>query len=163
MNAVIKIPSPKISQILHLIKETGSDEDIVIDQYMAIVANTLSYVGGTTLGYSEERIVGSQSYIEASVDVRSLPEYKRIADVYGDIDFERELLKKIRQAHQFYGLECPIANGDRLRRSPDTWSPRWITVYIWVLISASMSKDKFAEDSVVIKSLFDELVKAVTE
>ena len=155
----VKIPSPSIKKLEYILAQSKVTGEVLIDQYMAIIASTLGYVGGTTLRYENERVEGN--FIEATIDTRSLPDYRSMVETYSDISFQDELLKKIRKAHKVYGLECPLATPDKLGRSLNTWSDRWITVYIWTLLCCSEAKDSINDDADVINSLLDELQRAV--
>lgn len=151
----IKIPSPSISIITALIEKNHLNKEEVVDDYMAIVSNTLHYVGGSRLSYQNELL--SDYAITADVDINTLPSYLDIIETYGDIGIEDELIKRISKANSKFGSSCPLANAAALKKPIRSWSPRWITVYIWVLLCCEHSKDTFCTDEITSTALFLEL------
>lgn len=157
----IKIPSPSISMITSLIEKNKLNKADIIDEYMAIVSNTLHYIGGSRLSYQNEFL--TDCAITAEVDINTLPNYLDMIEAYADINIENELVKRISKANKKFGASCPIANTKALREPIANWSPRWITVYIWVLLCCEHSKDEFCTDEMTSTALFLELVGVVIE
>lgn len=151
----IKIPSPSISMLNALIEKNNLNKEDVIDEYMAIVSNTLHFVGGSRLRYQNELL--SNYAITADVDINTLPNYLDIIEAYGDIGIEDELIKRISKANSKFGSICPLADAVALKKPIRSWSPRWITVYIWVLLCCEHSKDTFCTDETTSTALFLEL------
>lgn len=157
----IKIPSPSITMITALIEKNNLDKADIIDEYMAIVSNTLNHIGGATLRYENEKLTNHA--ITADIDLSTLPSYLDMIEYYADIGIENELIQRISTANSKFGSSCPRADVTALRKPIQSWSPRWVTVYIWVLMCCEHSKDKFCTDEVTSTALFLELIGVVIE
>lgn len=157
----IKIPSPSINMIFNFIEKNKLDETETVNEYLSIVSNTLNYIGGSRLRYRKE--VLTKNAITADIDLGSLPLYADMIEHYADIGLENEFIQRIEAANSKFGASCPKADEKALRKPIRSWHPRWVTVYIWVLMCCEHSKDTFCTDLMASNAIFLELTNIATE
>lgn len=160
---IIKSPSPSISKLNQLLLEKNinvSRSDIA-EEYMALVSETLKYVGGHNLRYKNTS-VDDHNGIVAEINNASLPHYEDIATAYLDVNFDKAMITRIQHIHNKIGDACPIADATSLRQPIGQWHPRWVTVYVWCLMClAAIDNTKWSDDA-VSDAVLDELITNLT-
>lgn len=151
----IKIPAPSMKSINALIEKNYLQESNVLDEYMAMVANTLNYIGASVLHYQNECFAVNS--INAEIDPKTLPIYSDIVENYSDIDFEGNLISRIKKINEVSGGGCPLATTEDLNRDISTWNNRWVTAYIWTLLCCEHIENGKLNDKLTINALLLEL------
>lgn len=157
----VKIPSPPIIKMKALIASNNRNTGAVIREYMAILANSIGFIGKAEFSYKDGRV--SDDGIFASVEPQQLPLYENVANLFSNIGFEQAMITQIATGNKHYGQDCPIANKNNLRQPIHTWSGRWITIYLWTMLRADFSMrflgspKQFVDNKLLMDSLIEQL------
>lgn len=137
----VKIPSPSVATLKEYIAEKGLTTEIIVDRYMTLLANSVYNISGSYLRYGHEGL--SQDGMMATVNLTRLQSYSSTAEQFSHVGFEQAMMTRIAQAHKHYGSECPIADAKSLQSHLCHWHPRWVTIYLWLILSV----DRLAKDA----------------
>lgn len=153
----IKIPSPAIAKIIDHANSAHRDLAEVVDDYMVIVSNAISTATGQQLYFKDAH--ASDDGIQATINVRRLPNYQATANFFKGLNFEGMVITNINKANHHYGQYCPRANPQALQQPITLWPAKWITIYLWALIcSASTHNQALRSDAEVMQLLMDQLI-----
>lgn len=157
----VKIPSPSVATLKEYIKNKGLSADDATDRYMTILATSVYDSTGSYLRYGHEGL--GKDGIMATINLSRLQAYSVTEKQFSHLGFSAAMISRIAQANKHYGNDCPLANPESLNAHLSQWPTRWITIYLWLLLSVSRQvKDAkgnacLMEDKQLMATLMNEL------
>lgn len=137
----VKIPSPSIDTFKEYIASKGLTTDVALDIYMTILARSVYNISGNYLRYGHECL--TKNGVMATINLSRLQSYSVTSKLFEHIGFERAIISRIAVANKHYGNDCPLASPDHLNAHISQWPTRWITIYLWMILSV----DRLAKDN----------------
>ena len=131
----VKIPAPPVATLKEYMTSKNMSADDSVDRYMTMLATSVYNISGSYLRYGHEGL--SKDGIMATVNLTRLQPYSVTAEQFGHLNFNEAMLTRIAQANKYYGSECPIASESSLHTALADWPARWVTIYLWLILSVN--------------------------
>ncbi len=152
----IKIPSPSLVSMRRLAEPYAYTMTTaeMYQRYMDNVVRRLQRLTGMDFKYENLRVLADGIYVDVNVEMlhHSLPTLKDMGRVYHQMKIRAEFQQRITRVSS-KGETAPAINANSLldgeigKRLPvidgtfSQWPTRWITIYLWTLLGAGMSKN----------------------
>lgn len=152
----IKIPSPSLVSMRRLAEPyayTMTSAEMY-QRYMDNVVRRLEQLTGMVFEYENLRVLADGIYVDVNIEMldQSIPTLKDISRVYHQLKIRGEFHQRIIRV-RLKGETAGVINANSLLDGEiwkrlsvidgtfSQWPTRWITIYLWTLLGAGMSKN----------------------